>query len=91
MCGGLVGVLVGLHDIELWAVCSTNTLGVTVVESISAICVSVDIDGWSSNEVEGSDTSACDLGKIDIVLDGSSDKVWLVESIWIIGWAIGKV
>lgn len=87
----LVGVLVGLHDIELWAVSSTNTLGIAVVESVSGFWVSIDIDGWGSDEVESSDTSAGDLGKIDVVLNGSTEEVWLVESIWIVGWAICEV
>ena len=53
MSGGLDGVLVGLHNVELRAVLSIDSLSITVVEAISLEVVSIDVLGWGSDEVKG--------------------------------------
>lgn len=40
MGSSLVSEFVSLHNVKLWAILSTNTLGITVVESISSGIVS---------------------------------------------------
>lgn len=66
----LVSILVGLHNVELWAVSSTNLVGITVPETIiSGGVVTTGILGWHADSVEGSDASALHLREVNIVLN----------------------
>lgn len=66
----LVSKLVGLHNVELWAVSSTNLVGITVPETvISASVVTALVLSWHADSVEGSNASALHLGEVNIVLN----------------------
>jgi len=69
MHSGLHGVLVGFHHVEFWAVLASNSLGITVVESVSAEVVTISILGWGSDKVESSDASAFDVGEVNVELN----------------------
>lgn len=82
--GGLESELVGLHDVELWAVLSGYSLGITVIETISVVEVTTLIFSRRFNKIESGNTSASHLGKVDVILDGSSKKIRRVETLRII-------
>ena len=59
---GLVSILVSLHNVEFWAVSSSNLVGITVVFAIiSSNWVSVVILSWHLDSIESSDASAFNL------------------------------
>ena len=82
------GVLVGLHDIELWAPLPCDVVSVTVVVAISVMRISIRANCWESNSIECGDASASSRTEINIVLNGSVEEIWLEEAIWIERWGL---
>ena len=80
---GLERVLVGLHDVELWAEGAANLVGITVVvTSWTWDVASIPVLGWHSDEVEGGDTAALHLAEVHIEGDLASEEVWHEEVVW---------
>ena len=84
------GVLVGLHDIELWAPFSCDIVGVTVIVAVSVVGVSVGANCWKGNSIKCGDTSASSRAEINIVLNRSVEEIWLEEAIWVKRWGLGE-
>lgn len=63
------GVSVCFHDVKFWAVLACNVVGVAVVVAIGVMWLTIRTSGWKRYGVEGSDTPALLLGKVDIVLN----------------------
>ena len=79
--GGLPGVLVGLHDVELWAESTANLVCVAVVVVLAPEhIVSVLVLAWHADLVESSDAAALLAAEIDIVGDRASEDVWPVPA-----------
>ena len=83
-------VLVGLHDIELWAPLSCDIVGITVIVAVSVVGISVRSNCWKSNSIKCGDTSASSRAEINIVLDRSIEEIWLEEAMWVKRWALGE-
>lgn len=70
MSGGLVRILICLHNIKFWAVFSSDSLGIAVVEAIrGGVVAAVVTVGWGSHKIESCNAPAGHLGHIDVVLD----------------------
>ena len=90
MWGSPPGVLVGLHDIELWAPLSCDVVGVTVVVAVSVVRISIRANCWESNSIECGDASASSRTEINVILNRSIEEIWLEEAIWIKRWGLGE-
>ena len=86
----LEGVLVCLHDVELWAECATNHVGITVVEAIGLVWLPIPVKGWCLNEIERADTVAANLAHVHIVLNCSTEEPWLIVVIWVKSWLFAE-
>ena len=88
--GSSPGVLVGLHDIELWAPLSCDVVGVTVVVAVSVVRISIRSNCWKGNGIECGDASASSRTEINVILNRSIEEIWLEEAIWIKRWGLGE-
>jgi len=71
--GGLPGPLVGLHDVELRAVISTDLVGITVVHTVVRRLISaIRLLAGHGNKVKGSDAATVALAEVHVVLDRAS-------------------
>lgn len=86
--GSSPGVLVGLHDIELWAPLSSDIVGIAVVIAVSVVGISIRSNCWKGNSVKCGDASASGRAEINIVFNRSIEEIWLEEAIWVKGWAL---
>ena len=77
------GEHVGFHDVHFWAPHTTDIVGITVVVStLGWVWRSVGIVAWHLDEVKGNVASTTSLGKVDVVLDGSSEEIWSIVNVW---------
>jgi hypothetical protein len=69
-------MLVGLLEIKFWAqrAILMVTIGVTVAERVTSI-----VDCGHENRVEVRNAAAAYIAQVNIVLNDSTEKVWLVE------------
>jgi hypothetical protein len=69
-------MLVGLLEIEFWAqrAILMVAISVTIAERVARI-----VDCGHKNRVEVRNAAAAYIAQVYIVLDDSSEKVWLVE------------
>ena len=86
--GSSPGVLVGLHDVHLWAELSGDVVGVAVVVAISVVWLAISSDGWECHGVEGGDTAASHLAEVNVILDGSVEELGLEEALWVERWGL---
>lgn len=83
-------VLVGLHDIELWAPFSCDVVGVTVVVAVSVVGISIRSNCWKGDGIKCGDASTSSRTEINVILNRSIEEIWLEEAIWIKRWALGE-
>ena len=86
--GSSPGVLVGLHDVHLWAELSGDVVGVAVVVAISVVWLAISSDGWECHGVEGGDTATSHLAEVNVILDGSVEEFGLEEATWVERWGL---
>jgi len=69
-------MLVGLHEVKFWAQRATLmvTIGVTIAEWVTSI-----VNCGHENRVEVRNAATAYIAQVNIVLDDSTEKVWLVE------------
>jgi hypothetical protein len=69
-------VLVGLHEVELWAKWTILMVSicVTIAERVTGV-----IDGGHENRVEVRNATAANIAQVNIVFDNATEKVWPVE------------
>jgi hypothetical protein len=91
MSGGLVGVLVGLHDVELRAVLASDLVGIAVPPAVSVVKVTVLVLGGHAYHVEGSDAATGDFAHVDVVGDRSSEEVRSVEGLGVVVGSLQEV
>jgi hypothetical protein len=82
------GVLVGLHDIELWTPLSCDIVGVTVIVAVSVVGIPIRSNCWEGNSIKRGDTSASSRAEINIVLNRSVEEIWLEKAIWVKRWGL---
>ena len=69
--GRVEGILIGLHEVELWAPVSSNFVCITVLERILVI-----LHTGHQHSVKGSNTATADLSQVNIVFNGTTEHVW---------------
>ena len=84
------GVLVGLHDIELWAPFSCDVVGVTVVVAVGVVGISIRANCWEGNGIECGDASASSRTEINVILNRSIEEIWFEEPMWVKRWGLGE-
>lgn len=89
--GGLVGVLVGLHDVELGAVVAVDLVSVAVVVPVSVPVVATGVLAGRGNEVESRDAAAYALAQVNVVLHGAAKQVGGVELFGVKSGRLGQV
>ena len=65
------GILIGLHEIELWAPVSSNLVCITILERILIV-----LHAGHQHSVKGGDTATADFTQVNIVFDGATEHVW---------------
>jgi hypothetical protein len=70
------GVQVGLHHVELWAVETTNLVGIAVVEGVITAFGSIPVLGWHADKVEGVNTAAFGFGNIVVPFKSTAEEIW---------------
>ena len=81
-------ILIGLHDVHLWTVLSSDVVGITVVVAVSVVWLAILTDGRERNRVEGSNAAAVGLTEVDVVLHRAIEELWLEEAIRVEAWAL---
>jgi len=78
------GVFVSFHNVHLWAPLSTDIVSIAVVITRwSCIVRSVFVFAWGGDHVESGVACAVNVFETDVIFDGSTEEIWLVEVVWV--------
>ena len=78
MWSSLVSILVGLHNVELWAEV-VGRVGVAVPEAVRVVELAILGHGGELDKVDGSITAALSLAEVHIILNRASKEVNLED------------
>lgn len=91
MRSSVPSILIGLHDVHLWAEVASNLIGIAVeVIGTRWPWIAVLIFAWHRDQIQSGVATACRLGNIHIPFDGSTENIWSIEHVLLDGSSISN-